>query len=175
MIEVSLLAPVPIVEEPPLPRVVAAAAPLPQAQDVIPLKKKLKPKSKPKRTSDVARAPAPAAPSPVLKPAAVAAPEVQQALPVTAARFNAEYLHNPRPPYPELAKRRGWEGRVLLLVRVSPAGHCASVAVQNSSGYDILDATAAKTVTAWRFIPAKRGEQPITSDVTVPIIFRLDS
>jgi len=30
-------------------------------------------------------------------------------------------------------------------------------------------------VARWRFVPAKRGDEPIEASVIVPIVFRLDS
>jgi periplasmic protein TonB len=94
---------------------------------------------------------------------------------LTEASFHANYLHNPKPPYPEVAKRRGWEGRTVLRVQVAADGSCSSAEVQQSSGHDILDESALKTVKTWKFVPAKRGDTPIASVVSVPIAFRLDS
>lgn len=94
---------------------------------------------------------------------------------VSAARFNAAYLNNPEPKYPPLSRRLGEEGKVLLKVRVLPDGHAASVDLEKSSGFERLDESAKQAVTRWRFIPAKRGDEPIEASVIVPIVFRLDS
>jgi len=84
------------------------------------------------------------------------------------------YGANPRPPYPLAARRLGIEGRVLLEVVVRPDGRAARVSVRKSSGYPMLDTSAAGTVrTRWRFIPARRGGVPVESTVTVPIRFRI--
>jgi protein TonB len=84
------------------------------------------------------------------------------------------YGSNPRPPYPLVARRLGLEGRVLLDVVVRPDGRAAAVTVRESSGHRVLDSTAADTVrTRWRFIPARRGDTPVESTVTVPIRFQL--
>ena len=48
-------------------------------------------------------------------------------VPVTAARYDAAYLHNPRPAYPPLSRRLGEEGKVLLRVRVSREGLALSL------------------------------------------------
>jgi protein TonB len=86
----------------------------------------------------------------------------------------AAYGTNPRPPYPLAARRLGLEGRVLLDVLVRPDGRAAEVRVRESSGHRILDDSAADTVrTRWRFVPARRGGQPVESRVTVPIRFEL--
>lgn len=116
-------------------------------------------------------------------PAAVAAPPAPVAtapspaapVAVTAARFNAAYLNNPEPKYPPLSRRLGEEGKVLLKVRVTVEGLAASVDLEKSSSFERLDEAARQAVARWRFVPAKRGDEPIEALVIVPIVFRLDS
>jgi protein TonB len=86
----------------------------------------------------------------------------------------ADYLHNPKPEYPAVAKYRHWEGRVVLRVRVLADGSCGQAAVQQSSGHEVLDASALEAVREWRFVPAKRNGQPVESWVNVPINFNLE-
>ena len=93
--------------------------------------------------------------------------------PFTEANFRANYAHNPKPHYPTIAKRRGWQGKVLLRVRVSAQGLSDSVTVEKSSGHEMLDDSAIEAVKKWRFIPAKRGDTPVASSVIVPIVFTL--
>lgn len=95
--------------------------------------------------------------------------------PVTAARFDAAYLQNPKPAYPALSRRLGEEGKVLLKVRVTADGHPASVDLEKTSGFDRLDEAARQAVSRWRFVPAKRGEEAIEASVIVPLVFRLDN
>ncbi|MCW5890726.1 MAG: energy transducer TonB [bacterium] len=84
------------------------------------------------------------------------------------------YGVNPKPPYPIAARRLGQQGVVLLQVRVRPDGSPADVRVQRSSGHELLDEAAASTVrTRWKFIPARRGDEPVESTVTFPIRFDL--
>ena len=114
---------------------------------------------------------APAAPPekvPTTPPAAAAVPAV------TPARFDAAYLKNPAPPYPPVSQRMGEEGKVVLRVLVSPQGTAESVEVKVSSGSNRLDDSALRTVRTWKFIPAKRGDVPLSSRVLVPIIFKLE-
>ena len=66
------------------------------------------------------------------------------------------------------------EGKVLLKVRVSSQGTALDVAVSKSSGFARLDAAATEAVTRWRFVPAKRGDEPVDSSVIVPITFALE-
>ena len=119
--------------------------------------------------------PAPAAPvatPPDIKPAPPAPPAAE---PVSQARFDADYLKNPAPPYPPLSRRMGEEGKVILRVSVNPQGAADSVDIKTSSGSLRLDESAQKTVRHWKFIPARRGDTAVQSWVLVPIIFKLES
>ena len=117
--------------------------------------------------------PAPSAPvaaPPEVKPA----PPAPAAPAVTQARFDADYLRNPAPPYPPLSRRMGEEGKVMLRVLVSPQGTAEQVEVRTSSGSERLDNAALNTVKNWKFIAARRGETATQSWVLVPIIFKLE-
>ncbi len=114
------------------------------------------------------------APQPPALPAApVAAPPAPPAA-VVAARFDADYLHNPKPVYPAMSRRNGEEGKVLLKVRVSAEGSALEVDLKQSSGFPRLDAAAREAVARWRFVPARRGDEAIESSVVVPITFSLE-
>lgn len=118
--------------------------------------------------------PAPAAPvatPPEVKPAPPAPPAPE---PVVQARFDADYLKNPAPPYPPLSRRMGEEGKVILRVSVTAQGTADNVEIKTSSGNQRLDESAQKTVRTWKFIPAKRGDTAVQSWVLVPIIFKLE-
>lgn len=90
------------------------------------------------------------------------------------ARFDADYLKNPAPPYPPQSRRLGEEGKVILRVRVSPEGMAEQVEIRTSSGSSRLDDSALRTVRSWKFIPARRGNTAVESWVLVPIIFKLE-
>jgi protein TonB len=92
----------------------------------------------------------------------------------TAPLFDAAYLNNPVPEYPSHAKRRKMQGTVRLAVVVSADGTAKSVEIEESSGFAILDASAKKAVTDWKFVPAKLGNQEVEARVIVPIDFRLE-
>jgi protein TonB len=93
----------------------------------------------------------------------------------TAARFDAAYLNNPRPDYPNLSRRLGEQGKVLLRVRVGSDGQALAVNVEKSSEFSRLDDAALRVVGRWRFIPARRGNEAIETSVIVPIVFQLES
>jgi protein TonB len=88
--------------------------------------------------------------------------------------YRAEYLNNPRPPYPMVARRMGYNGRVILNVEVLSEGKAGQVQIYKSSGYEILDKSALQTVKTWKFLPAKRLGQPVTQWFLVPIKFSLE-
>jgi len=110
---------------------------------------------------------------PVSKPADVPAKAADDNLPVTEAKGYAGYLSNPAPEYPEQALDRGWEGSVILRVKVLPNGSPDSVTVKQSSGKKILDSAAIRTVKQWKFSPALKGKTPIEGWVDVPIHYQL--
>ncbi len=87
--------------------------------------------------------------------------------------FNVAYLNNPRPAYPPLARKLGFEGLVVLRVQVSADGAPEQVAVAQTSGAPMLDEAALKAVQGWTFVPARRGDTPVAHVVDVPIRFQL--
>lgn len=95
--------------------------------------------------------------------------------PLVEAKFDVATLHNPKPPYPLAARRRGLEGRVLLSVLVRADGTCGGLHLKQSSGHGPLDQSALDTVKRWRFLPAQRGVRAVDSWVDIPIAFRLES
>ncbi|TXG98400.1 MAG: energy transducer TonB [Zoogloea sp.] len=88
--------------------------------------------------------------------------------------FGASYLHNPKPSYPLMARRRGLEGVVRLDVRVSAEGIPTGVKIRESSGHESLDEAALIAVWHWRFSPARRGGEPVEGAVVVPVRFNLE-
>jgi len=112
-------------------------------------------------------------PSPA--PVMAAAPQVASALPPSPPRA-ADYLNNPKPPYPALSRRLGEEGTVRLSILVNADGSVARLELLKSSGHPRLDQSAMKTVqSSWTFEPARQGDTPVAGWVTVPIQFTLRS
>jgi periplasmic protein TonB len=95
--------------------------------------------------------------------------------PVTPPNFTAGYLSNPSPRYPQAARRAGEQGTVTLRVLVKTDGIPSRVEIESSSSSRHLDTAAQDAVRRWRFVPARRGADPIESWVLVPIVFRLES
>lgn len=99
---------------------------------------------------------------------------VQHVAALTEPMFDAAYLHNTPPAYPDRARRDGIEGKVLLDVAVSPEGKARAVFVRHSSGSTSLDEAAHKAVSSWRFVPARHGAESVEAKVIVPVEFRLE-
>jgi len=88
--------------------------------------------------------------------------------------YRADYLNNPRPPYPMVARRMGYHGKVILNVEVLAEGKAGQVLLYQSCGHEILDNAALQTVKGWRFTPARHFGQPVTQWFLVPIKFSLE-
>jgi periplasmic protein TonB len=84
-------------------------------------------------------------------------------------------IRNPPPPYPQEARRRGWEGVVSLRVGITREGRVADVAISQSSGHAVLDESARRTVQRWRFTPARRLGVPVATTIALPVRFELSA
>ena len=150
----------------PLPTPVLAAkptpAPMPQSVAETP-----EPAPVPEPVPDVLPPPAPVAEAP--KPAPPLPPAPTPPRP-------ADYLNNPKPPYPALSKRLGEEGMVRLNILVNPDGSVAQLELLESSGHPRLDRSAMDAVqSSWKFEPARQDGKPVAAWVIVPIQFTLRS
>ena len=83
------------------------------------------------------------------------------------------YKENPTPRYPSIARRRGYEGTVILAVLVDPYGQVGDLNIYKSSGYLILDRAAKASVKNWQFEPGRKGNTTIAMWVRIPICFQL--
>lgn len=120
----------------------------------------------------------PAAATASAPPAAPPAPQAEareapQA--VTPPRSDASHLNNPPPPYPSLSRRLHEEGRVVLDVYILADGRVGETKLRRSSGHPRLDEAALDAVRRWRYVPARRGDEPIPFWYVQPVDFRLDS
>lgn len=112
-----------------------------------------------------------------LPPAPPPPPPLPLPLPATATEpsYSAGYLRNPPPAYPAASRRNGEQGTVLLRVLVNAAGDPAHVEIRRSSGYYRLDNAARDAVRRWKFVPGKRGGEPVDAWVIIPLAFSLTS
>lgn len=84
------------------------------------------------------------------------------------------YRINPPPSYPNIAKKRGYQGNVVLEVLINKQGKVIDLRIFSTSGYSILDKTAIASVKKWLFEPGMRGSDKIEMWVRVPIRFELN-
>ena len=96
-------------------------------------------------------------------PAPPAPPKLE--LPSSAA----DYLNNPKPPYPPLSKRLGEQGKVVVRVLIETNGTASKAEIAQSSGFDRLDQASVNTVLKWRYVPGKRGGVPEAMWFDVPV------
>jgi TonB family protein len=83
------------------------------------------------------------------------------------------YSENPKPLYPQEARKKGYEGEVLLRVEVLSNGRVGEIEVRRSSGHEVLDRSAVAAVKQWKFVPAKKGETQVSVWVNIPVTFQL--
>lgn len=81
---------------------------------------------------------------------------------------------NPAPSYPRKARKRGYEGRVVLTVVVKADGAVKSADVKDSSGYALLDKAACDAVLEWKYFPGTRNGQPVEASTTATVRFELN-
>lgn len=170
--------------DPPAPKVepVPPAPPTPVVQKKTVTKAPVQPQPQPLAIADprpspnaptgVITPPVQAAPAPVAvvaaAPAAPPAPPVVQ-LPSS----DADYLRNPKPPYPKLSERLGESGNVVHKVWIGVDGKAQRAELVTSSGFPRLDKAAYDAVMRWRYVPGKRNGVPETMSFNVPIIWEL--
>jgi len=106
-------------------------------------------------------------------PAPAAASSAGESGPAVPGPYSpAGYQDNPSPEYPALARRLRQQGTSILRVWVSALGLPEQVKLKETSGSRILDQAALEAVRQWRFAPARRGANPVSSWVEVPVTFR---
>jgi len=99
-------------------------------------------------------------------------PGLQAAAPISV-KASPLYAENPKPEYPALARRRNWQGTVIISVSVSKKGAADRVELQKSSGYVLLDKAALQAVASWRFLPGTEAGHPVAMKVLIPVHFKM--
>jgi TonB family protein len=89
------------------------------------------------------------------------------------AKYKIGTIENPHPEYPIIARKKGWQGRLLLAVHVDKNGNVLNVHVKETSGFEVLDKVSIKTVSDWKFLPARLGDSYVEDNLNIPVSFKL--
>lgn len=107
-------------------------------------------------------------------PVKAAPPAAASSAPPRGERRDPVIEHRPKPQYPTVARRRGYEGTVVLRIEVLADGNVGDIEVRASSGHSMLDRQAERTIREkWRFKPGRIDGSDTTLWIDVPIEFRL--
>jgi protein TonB len=79
-----------------------------------------------------------------------------------------------RPHYPYAARTRGQEGSVTVHLRVTPEGGVDFTEIARSSGVAVLDQSAMEAARKATFKPAERDGRPVSADMDLQFVFRLE-
>jgi TonB family protein len=90
-------------------------------------------------------------------------------------RYEIGSNNNPKPNYPSLAIKRGWQGQVVLGVHVNPDGSIEHLTFVKSTDYGVLNFEAYETVrTSWHFKPLENSNSlSKPAYIEVPITFNI--
>lgn len=75
--------------------------------------------------------------------------------------------------YPEIARKAGIEGRVIIQVLVSEKGKVIDTRIIKSLGHSGCDEAAVKAIRGVKWKPALQRDKPVKVWVAIPVIFRL--
>ncbi|MFN4319311.1 MAG: TonB family protein [Aquificaceae bacterium] len=73
--------------------------------------------------------------------------------------------------YPPLARRMGWEGRVIVCFTLTSEGRLEDIHIEKSSGYELLDKNAIETVKRVAHLFPK---PPVDVIIKLPVNYRLE-
>ena len=93
----------------------------------------------------------------------------------SSATYKIGSEKNPHPTYPLIARKKGWEGRVVLQTDVDKEGNVKFIRILESSGFKVLDDISIETLKTWKFKPAKLGNKFVDDIVNIPVKFVLNN
>ena len=89
----------------------------------------------------------------------------------SSATYKIGSAKNPHPTYPLIARKKGWEGRVIIQAEIDSEGNVSEIKVLESSGFKVLDDASLETLKKWKFTPAKLGNTFVDDTVNIPVKF----
>ncbi|HEY6969162.1 MAG TPA: energy transducer TonB [Candidatus Angelobacter sp.] len=81
-------------------------------------------------------------------------------------------VYTPDPDYSDEARRRKYQGTVVMNVVVDEAGNVSRISIARPLGLG-LDEQAVEKLKIWKFNPAMHNGQPVTVEVSVEVTFNL--
>lgn len=75
--------------------------------------------------------------------------------------------------YPEIARKAGVEGKVLVHVRVDKKGNVISTKILQSLGNNGCDEAAVEAIKKVKWKPAYQRDKPVTVWIAIPVVFKL--
>lgn len=154
------------------PQKTIAKAPTPEAPLPVAIKDAAPAPNAPMGTTAPQPTPAPMAAPVAAAPVAPAAPPAPPSVQLPSS--DADYLQNPRPPYPSISRRMNEQGKTTVRVLIGADGQPQRAEIAKSSGFGRLDDAALATVMRWRFVPGKRGGVAEAMWFNVPINWVLE-
>lgn len=85
----------------------------------------------------------------------------------------ASVLHRVAPKYPVSALRNNTSGTVTVGIQVDADGKPDKVRIEKSSGSRDLDRAAREAVLQWQFSPKVENGSPVSSELLIPVEFKL--
>lgn len=115
-----------------------------------------------------------AAPVATAAPTAPAAPSPTPPAPATPRTVSSvEYIKAPQLVYPNLSRRLGESGTVVLRILINEKGLPEQILIQKSTGYSNLDEAGRQAAQRALFKPMIENGKPVPVYVLVPLTFQL--
>ena len=115
-----------------------------------------------------------AAPVATAAPTAPAAPSPTPPAPATPRTVSSvEYIQAPQLIYPNLSRRLGESGTVVLRILINEKGLPEQILIQKSTGYNNLDEAGRQAAQRALFKPMIENGKPVPVYVLVPLTFQL--
>jgi len=99
-------------------------------------------------------------------------PKVEETYEFYAVEIKPQVLQKVEPPYPDIARKAGIEGKVYVKVLVDTLGNVTTVQVLKSSN-PIFEQPAIEAAKKWKFKPGYQRDRPVRVWVAIPFIFKL--
>ncbi len=101
-------------------------------------------------------------------------PEIE-VVPYARVEVKPKLIKPVKPKYPEMARKAGIEGKVILMIIVGIDGSVTDARILKSSGNPLLDEAAIAAARKTRWSPAKQRDKPVPVRLAFPVTFNLRS